>query len=320
MPNNDPSGTVVISVDAELGWGFHDFADPPSNPIEYARTGWRRLVGMLDEYRLPATWGIVGHLFLEGCDGHHADHPAPSGWFEREREEWADRPELRFGRGLIETVESSRVDHELANHSFSHVLFRDDISPELARADVVQSHVAAGRDFDSFIYPRNIVGHRDQLAAEGYTCYRGAAPHVTMEHSGRVWKMVRLLGGTSLLATPTIDEYGLVNVPASLFLFSFEGVARAFSEWVIGDPVVRQVRAGIDEAARTGGMFHVWLHPNNIWYDHHAHRLREVFGMIASARAEDRITVEPMGEVANRVLAEASAEPTAEPASPAGVD
>lgn len=321
MPNDDPAGTVVISIDAELGWGFHDLADPPSNRIEYARTGWRRLVGMLDEYRLPATWGVVGHLFLDDCDGRHAGHPAPPGWFDRERREWADRPELRFGRGLIEAIESSSVEHELANHSFSHVIFREEeISPELATADIVQSHVAAGRDFDSFIFPRNIVGHRDRLAAEGYTCYRGVPPHVAMEHGGRVNKMVRLFGGSSLLATPTVDEHGLVNIPASLFLFSFEGVARTLSKWIVGDPIVRQVRAGVDEAARTGGVFHVWLHPNNIWSDHHARRLRTAFGVIASAQSEGRITVEPMGTVAERVLSESADEATAERASLTRVD
>jgi peptidoglycan/xylan/chitin deacetylase (PgdA/CDA1 family) len=56
----------VISVDAELGWGFHDI-DPPTSRVEAARTGWKRLAGLFNEYDVPATWAVVGRQ----CDEQH---------------------------------------------------------------------------------------------------------------------------------------------------------------------------------------------------------------------------------------------------------
>lgn len=300
---DDTSGTVVLSVDAELGWGHVDVPDPPRERVEYARTGWLRLLDLLDEYRLPATWAVVGHLFLDDCDGTHAGHPAPVGWFEREVGAWADRPDLRFGQGLIERVETARADHELACHGFSHVPFwHPEMTPELARAEFAASREAAGRSFDSLVYPRNMVGYRDVAAEAGFTCYRGPTPRVPGTRDGRLAKLGRVLAGSPPIVRPHVDEHGLVNVPGSLPLFSFEGPAAALLERVVEDPIVRLARAGVTEAARTGGVFHAWLHPNNLYADRHARRLHAVFEAIAEARDDGRVTVEPMGAVADDVL------------------
>jgi len=316
MPSTANTGTVVLSIDAELGWGHHDLDEPPPRRVEYARTGWRRLVDLLDQYELPATWAIVGHLFLDTCDGVHEDHPTPPGWFERERTTWSDRPDLRFGQGLIEYLESAAVSHEVADHSFSHVLFDDpSTTPAVARAELTASADAANRSFDTFVYPRNRIAHRDILAEAGYTCYRGLPPTAPSVLEGRLGKVARSVLEAPVLGKPTVDEYGLVNVPASLFLFSFEGLGRSVAETLVEDPIVRQVRAGVRAAAREGETFHLWLHPNNLWADRHARRLNAVFDIVSSARDAGAVTVEPMVDVAERVLASTET-PHTTPASP----
>lgn len=299
----DGRGTVVVSVDAELGWGHHDFESPPDERVEYARTGWLRLLELFDDYDLPATWAIVGHLFLEDCDGEHDDHPAPRGWFERERDDWADRPDLRFGPELVERVASADADHEVAGHSFSHVLFgATETTRTVARAELDATERAAGRSLDTFVFPRNWVGHRDVLADAGYICYRGTRPNgVHTGIRGLPRKLARATGRTTPpLVDPVVDEYGLVNVPSSLYLFGFEGASRAAVEATRGDPVVRAARNGADAAARTGRTLHLWLHPNNLRNDRHARRLRRVFEYVARRRNEGDVSVEPMGSVAAR--------------------
>ncbi|MFC3476458.1 polysaccharide deacetylase family protein [Halobacterium litoreum] len=306
-PRSDRPGTVVVSVDAELGWGHHDLADPPVERVEYARTGWVRLLDALDEYDLPATWAVVGHLFLDDCDGRHADHPTPEGWFARESGEWADRPELRFGRGLVDRIEDASADHELGSHTFSHVPFGvAETTSEVARAELAASERAAGRGFDSFVFPRNYVGHRDALADAGYTCYRGSGPGAQVGGvASLVRKVARSAGYAGApLVDPAFDEHGLVNVPASLYLFDFEGVARAAVEAVADDPVVRAARRGVDAAANTGRTVHLWLHPNNVRSDRHARRIRRVFEYVAERRNDGAVRVETMGEVAERVRGE----------------
>ena len=42
-------GAVVISIDAELGWGFHDYPaeERPTDRIERSRWGWTQLAETL---------------------------------------------------------------------------------------------------------------------------------------------------------------------------------------------------------------------------------------------------------------------------------
>lgn len=293
-----PVGTVVISVDAELGWGFHDLPDPPERRVESGRSGWRELIELFDEFGVPATWAYVGHLLLDDCDGRHDGYP--DGWFTRERRAWRDRPDLRFGRELIEAVRDADADHELACHTFSHVLFGD-ASTDLARTEVVSS-LALAREHDvdltSFVFPRNDVGHLDVLAEWGFSCYRGSP--VTSRTGSRFRRLLQgtVTDWTPPLIEPTLDRYGMVDLPPSLYLFSFEGMPRRLVEPVFGDPIVGQVRRGLEDAAERDGVLHLWLHPNDLVDDRACERMRTVLAHVERAD----VRVETMRDVAERVV------------------
>lgn len=296
-------GSVVISVDAELGWGFHDFSDRPDGQIEAGRTGWRHLLDLFDEFRIPATWAVVGHLFLDECDGVHAEHPTPPEWFEHEREEWRSRPEFRFGGELIEDLLNADVDHDIGSHTFSHVLFDEDwVTPRVVNAELEMAIEVAKRhgvDYDSFVFPRNIVGFREQLAEHDFTAYRGHMP------GGIRWTASKLAGlvapSRTRVVDPYVDECGLVNVPPSLYLFGIEGPARAAIESVWTDPIVQLTRNGIDRAILEDGMFHMWLHPNNLTAEQDIRRMRAILEHIDERRNDSEVTVETMADVAERV-------------------
>ena len=308
-------GSVVISVDAELGWGFHD-VEPPTERLESARVGWKRLAGLCSEYEIPATWAVVGHLFLRDCDGRHADHPRGPHWFRAERDAWADRPSLRYGPNLIADVASDPVGHEIGCHTFSHVLFGSEgTTADTARAEI-EACLAATRATDlslqSFVFPRNCVGHRDVLAEYGFGCYRGAAP----SEQTPLGKLTAATVGDPepSLVTPTIDEYGLVDIPASLYLFSFEGRPRRLVTKLFADPIVEHARRGIDAAARQDGVFHVWLHPNNLLGRPEIARMRAIFDYLD--RRRDEVRIETMGQVASRVRDETGSAPEPATGSP----
>jgi peptidoglycan/xylan/chitin deacetylase (PgdA/CDA1 family) len=302
-------GTIVVSIDAELAWGFHDLDPVPSERVRNARSGWRRLLELLEEFEIPATWAVVGHLFLEECDGVHADHPSAPGWFDRDPGGTFPDDEDWYGPDLIEAVRTSSVGHEIGSHTFSHVEFgKAYATEEIAAAELERSVELASRagiDLDSLVFPRNDVGHLDLLADHGFVCYRGRAPDRWFD--GRLRKPGKLLAYTvgrnpPPLVTPTVDEHGLVDVPASLYLFSLEGLAGTVSSAVRGDPVLRQARLGIDEAIQSDEMFHLWLHPNNILGPGDAERLERVFGYVRERVDSTDLRVETMGEVARRVL------------------
>ena len=300
-------GTVVISLDAELGWGHHDRPDPPRDRVENARQGWIRLLHTLDKYRIPATWAVVGHLFLDRCDGVHADHPAPDGWFARETGEWRSRPELRFGFGLVHAIQRSPVDHEIGSHTFSHVEFGQ-ASRDLARAELAASVDTAsdlGVSLDTLVFPRHRIGHLDLLSEYGITCYRGLSPDRGTASS--LVRQSRKIARTVVpnrpppVVEPSVTEEGLVDVPASMYAFGFEGPARTVLDAVWKDPIVEQARRGIDAAAdRDDGIFHLWFHPNDISDRRDERRVEAILRYLAKRRDETALSVETMAEVAER--------------------
>lgn len=313
------SATVVLSIDAELGWGFHDRRDPPVSRIQAARWGWHRLVELFEETSIPATWAVVGHLLLDSHDGGRPGPPSSETWSADERDRWRFRPRYRFGWDLVEAVRDADVPHEIGCHSFSHVIFGAESTTRALAREEIERALEAGWDrglsFESFIYPRNDIGHRDLLAEYGFTCYRSLSPDAASSSRlrNRFRKLVRstVPGYSPPVVEPVVDEHGLVAIPASLYLYGFEGHARTVAAAVAGDPVVRQARRGIDAVVEDGGVFHMWLHPNNLVGEREVERLRAVLEYLARRRDATELRVETMAALADRTLGVRDAAPPA---------
>jgi peptidoglycan/xylan/chitin deacetylase (PgdA/CDA1 family) len=302
-------GEVVISIDAELAWGYHDLETVPDR-IDDAREGWQATLRLLEKHDVPATWAIVGHLFLDECDGRHAEHPLSPGWFScvsgpaTPDDDW-------HALDLIGAVQSAEQDHEIGSHNFSHVVMNDGVDRSVADAEIADSVAAARRfgiELESFVYPRNRVAHRDVLAERGFSCYRGPRPRRWYEDTA-VRPLMKLadwspVGFEPPIVTPTIDEHGLVDVPASLYLFSFEGGARRAAKRLGYPPVVSVAKRGIDEAVEADGVFHMWFHPHNLLQPDGTERLDAILEHLDRRRKETDLTVRTMGEVADDVLAD----------------
>jgi hypothetical protein len=302
-------GSVVISVDAELGWGFHDYeVGTYTDRIAAGRTGWHQLIELFERYDIPATWAVVGHLFLDDCDGVHEDHPAPAEWFARDRL-WRSRPDLRLGGDLISELLTSPVEHDVGSHTFSHVICTDPwVTHEVMRAELTAAAEAArpfGVEMRSFVFPRNAVAYRDVLAEFGFTTYRGAAIDEPTGLASPVDKLLKTAFPARVpLVHPIVDEYGLVNVPPSLFLFSLGGVPRDALTPLVGDPIVRQATGAIDRAVKEDGVFHAWLHPNNLLDSRDTERVRAILAHIRRRVDETDLTVTTMRDLADEVLAD----------------
>ena len=306
-------GSVVFSLDAELAWGFPDFADLPMDRVDASRDAWTWLVDLFDEYDVPATWAVVGHLFLDDCDARHADVDAPDGWFAHETGALATRHDVRFAPDLVAAVRNADADHDIGSHSFVHVPFdHPGVTPELVDADLGRAVAVAGDQglaLESFVFPRNAVGFREHLARHGFRAYRSAGAPSGTGAARAARKIADVLDPRRVpLVEPRVDEYGLVDVPPSLFLFGFEGTPRDVLATVWTDPIVRQATDAIDRAAASDGVCHLWLHPNNIVDDAGRARMEAIVAHVARRRDEDGLLVETMRDVADRVL---ETEPTA---------
>ncbi|WP_262177604.1 polysaccharide deacetylase family protein [Haloarcula laminariae] len=303
-------GAVVISIDAALGWRFHENPAPqrPTERIARSRWGWEQMAETLESYDIPATWAVVGHLFETDCAGAHVGHPSPPGWFAHERGEEPMDEQYRYAPGLLDDLVGSDLDHDIGIHSYSHAAFDDDATEALARAEcdrAIEAAEAAGVDVASFVFPHNRVGHREILAEAGFRCYRGARPEATAD-SPYPAPLRRLARATVVrdpppLVEPERDEYGLVNVPPSLSLFGSTGPTQRLLAATVGDPTVKRAKLGVDAAAAGEGLCHLWLRPSELTTEADLARFRTVCAHIDSVRAETDLTVETMRSVADRV-------------------
>ncbi|MCU4742668.1 polysaccharide deacetylase [Natronoglomus mannanivorans] len=304
-------GTVVISLDMELGWGFHD-RSLPEERLRNARENCSRLRRLFDSYDVPATWAITGHLFLDSCTERHLGHPADERCCTRSAGALSPH-DVWFGPDLVDEIATASVDHELASHGFTHVHFQHEcVDAEFASRELAHCADAGARrgfDLTSFVFPVNRVRYRDRLAEHGFGCYRGVNP---ARLSKRPWEFqARKLSSAALgkptppIVEPHLDEYGLVNVPASLYLFN---IGRTYGKYlsVMGeDPVVRQAKAGIDRVAETDGVLHLWLHPHDIRTARHHDRLASIVRYLDRKRETSDVRVETMAEIADSVRREA---------------
>lgn len=314
-------GTIVFSVDAELAWGSHDLhplSEAEQRRVMDARENWERLLRLFEAYGIPATWAVVGHL-LTTDTSYRDEYPGPSDWFQQADRGMATWPEQWVGTDLVEAVETASVDNELASHSFSHAIFPE-ISDEQANAECELAKTVGeefGLDFTSFVFPRNRIAHRSLLEEHGFECYRGQRPDPQYEIPGvRGFRM--LVGGLTgrggpSTVTPSVDEYGLVNIPASVFLGGFRGQPWTELGKLRGDPAVTLLKRGIDKACETGELFHMWLHPHDLTDDRYIERVREILDYVSLKENQDQATVRTMGDVASRVKRESTERSTRSP-------
>src|ERR1700755_703840 len=87
---------------------------------------------------------------------------------------------LWYGRDMVEKILAAEPKHDVGSHSFSHVIFGDaGCTREVAEAEVrkcVELAGAMGLKLESFVFPRNQLGHLDVLREQGFRITRGAAP------------------------------------------------------------------------------------------------------------------------------------------------
>lgn len=273
-------GAVVISLDVELAWGYHgrDGGSHVSRDGEHERAIIAKLLDLFDRLGAPVTWAVTGHLFLEECDGVHADvvHPTHQDtdvdWYADDpgtsREEAPDR----YGPDIVEAILDADVRHEIGTHTFSHIRCdHDSISPAVLRSELRKCRevaTAMGCDLSSLIFPANQVNYLDAVAEEGIEVYRGKVPRVSIGSRFIDWRTRRflyfLLGRTPPLIEPEETVPGLWNLPASQYL-AYPHPTSPVHRFVNRYPLyscVRQAKQAIAAAKREKKIYHLWGHPH----------------------------------------------------------
>jgi len=223
------TGTVVFSLDFELGWGHTDIRPEYIHKLR-ARSDesferLRSLIDVFDKYGVSATWAVVGKLTEAGDDP------------------------LFHNPGLFEYLLDTDVEHDIGSHSYEHPLFTD-----LSKRDA-QEDIKAGRDAltqwgifpRSFVYPRGQISHTDILIEQQFESYR------TKSSDSKFQSLLQELIPPTIPspltdATPT-------PIPATQYL-----AARRPAE------LIRlNMKRSIHKAVRKNQMIHFWLHPHNVY-------------------------------------------------------
>jgi peptidoglycan/xylan/chitin deacetylase (PgdA/CDA1 family) len=308
-----------LSLDFELIWGTVDHGGPERfrRACEIEReVVVDRLLALLAEYEISATWCIVGHLFLASCSERDGvKHPeivrpahawSQADWFAHDPGTSEEDDPIFYGARLIERVRACPVAQEIGCHTFSHVIFGD---PGCSRATAVSELAECvrlarerGIDLRSFAFPRNSVGHLDVLREFGLTCYRGPEP-VWYERRG-LPRAVKRIGHLADVVTarrppvvaPSQGPDGMWNIPGSMMYFPIHGRRRYLPVSVR----VRRALKGLDRAASERAIFHLWFHPTNLADESERMfaGLRAIFERVDSLRRAKRLGVAPMRELA----------------------
>jgi peptidoglycan/xylan/chitin deacetylase (PgdA/CDA1 family) len=309
-------GVFTISLDFELIWGTLDRGvDTFRQACERERAVVvDRLLSLLAEFEISATWCTLGHLFLDGCaprDGRkHPEivppaHEGIADWFEHDPCGTEESDPIFYGRSLVDRILACPVPQEIGSHSFSHPRFGDPgCSRETADTELAECVRLArerGLELRSFAFPRNRVGHLDVLREHGFTAYRGPDP--AWYEGGRWPRPVKRLGHLAdvvLARRPPVgvpEEAlpGLWNVPGSMIYFPMHGRRRHIP---LSRRVARAVK-GLAAAADQRRIFHLWFHPTNLAFETDAmfDGLHGIFERAAELRAGGDLSIKPMGEV-----------------------
>jgi peptidoglycan/xylan/chitin deacetylase (PgdA/CDA1 family) len=312
-------GIFTLSLDFELIWGTldHNGLQRFGDACRYERqVVVDRLIALLETYEISATWCVLGHLFLDGCqsvDGvKHPEIPRPhyswvSGdWFEHDPETSEVQDPIFYGPSLIKKIRACAVPQEIGSHSFSHVVFGDPgCSRATAQSEVarcVELAEAAGIRLRSFAFPRNVVGYLDVLKQFEFTAYRGPEPdwYRTTPMPKPLRRMAHLLDVVLASQPPVVmperHNATLWNIPGSMILLPMHGIRR----WI---PVSRRVRRaikGLDAAAARRRIFHLWFHPTNLAIEPAAMftALEQILQHVRQLRDRGAMEVMTMGAVA----------------------
>jgi hypothetical protein len=269
--------TVAISLDLELCWGSFDLAFD-DRLLKMGRwthdIGVPSLLNHLTRNGLSASWAVVGAMMrprlpdvsgLPEVSFPHFSKPwfsyVPNDSDESAHPEW-------FGASLIRMIKRAEPEQEIGFHSFSHVPFtQPGMTRERAVAEYrycTQIAQELGIPTTCFVFPRNLVAYLADLRDAGFTCFRDVDKLPLRFANSKLTSVAMVLADFAGLAPrmiePSIKE-GIVSIPGSLLIRCAEG----WRKYIPDSSRLRRLRKGLERVRQSGGIFHIWFHPENLY-------------------------------------------------------
>ena len=313
-------GYFVFSLDTELAWGTLDWdqrgVGGTSRDGQTERETIRRLLDMMDEFGIVATWGITGHLFFDQCEECDVCpvmdlKGKDTSWDQI----WKNQDPKWYGADIVDTLLSRDSGHEIAFHGYTHRLFNK-LTRDEARFEIhewLRLGARKGIVPRTVIFPQGRIAHLDLFHEAGFICYRGndvKHPALSIPFFGKLLNRINLV--LSILTPQVYDiqanQRGLVNVPSSQWLFRTDRRIELSLDWLNLHNLrfLRTLKA-IKKAAEDKKIIHLFAHPHEFRTEKDFEKLRYIFGRFAKYAKEGRLQSVTMAGLAKRALKTRSA-------------
>lgn len=230
---------------------------------------YEQLAAMFSRFEISATFAFVMAMLLredelgEFDDLLLGDRTQADPWLEDYRQ--ARSAGSIEGWHLPEALDIARRDgrHENACHGFCHRSLADGaISTAGTRTELAAAHRVAdlkGVRLRTLVFPRNQVGHVDEVREAGFIGYRDRL----RRPGGIAGRAFRIADEFNVLSAPqkrVRADHGLVPIPPGYFFNWRHGLRRLVSPGVTRTRWRNMLR----QSASEGGVVHLWLHPHNL--------------------------------------------------------
>ncbi len=307
-------GKFVISLDTEIAWGWLPFEEKRKSfyPLyEKTREVIDRLIVLFEKYDIPATWAIVGKM-IEKEDSRNRVLEIADFFPHLSNKKINNDPELNkkenpylVAPDIIEKIIASKVQHEIATHSYHHIHFgrygkeqRALVEKDIdAFLEVFDSY---DRKIESIVFPRNDIGFVDLLSEKGLRNYRGIDKVWYANWPSPFKKILQPLDGILPTAPEVVDPIenpdGMINIPGSmLFRIRHFGIRKNIPVGILKTKGIK----GLEAAVRKNKIFHLWFHPFNFGYkmDEHLNAFEAVLSKAAELRKSGQLDTVCMKDI-----------------------
>lgn len=192
-------GTFVLCIDVELAWGLVHKKKIDLERLAKWTSEIRRIlkpvINVLEKYKIPVTWGILGHVVLNNCDrGSGKPHPemprASYSWLKEDWYRYDPCSDIRaapmwYGRDVVDAivkhVRNSSLANDIGCHSFSHQMFGDPgCDRRVADAELRKCLEIMEKEYGVvprvFVFPRDYVGNLEVIKENGFIAFRDTIP------------------------------------------------------------------------------------------------------------------------------------------------
>lgn len=172
------AATITLSLEIELGWGFHDKpygSDLFSEQCTVEHRTLDRLLDVCDRAGISLSFDIVGFLFNLPRHGAESS-PHSDDWWPAELGKTSADP-IYYAPSAIDRIRDASIDHEICTHTYTHIPcaeFSDDIFEwELQRTSEIHREYSL-QPPTSVVPPRHSPPNRTILEQNGIDCVRVA--------------------------------------------------------------------------------------------------------------------------------------------------